>query len=128
MTNGRHAVIAELTASDHDGAALLLDLCNRFDGLDLPIFLDPDADSTSGTNSTAFAVLEHGAPIGFAWLPDDPAPEACLMVHPDYRRQGIGRALLAAIRTEARRRDLPGFLLVGDQASESGRAFLAAAG
>jgi ribosomal protein S18 acetylase RimI-like enzyme len=70
----------------------------------------------------------ESVPVGFAWLPDDPAPEACLMVHPDHRRRGIGRALLAALRSEGRRRGINSLVLVADQAATSGRAFLGAVG
>lgn len=50
------------------------------------------------------------------------------MVRPDHRRRGVGRALLAAVRREARRRGLGAFLIVRDDASPSGAPFLAAFG
>jgi ribosomal protein S18 acetylase RimI-like enzyme len=110
-------------------AERLLALCNRCEGLDLPIFLDPT--SPAAGVATYFLSYEGGALVGLAWLPDDgeeSEPEGCLMVHPGHRRRGVGRALIAAMRHEARRRGLPGFLLVCDQAASSGTAFLAAVG
>jgi ribosomal protein S18 acetylase RimI-like enzyme len=114
------------TEGDDAGLDRLLALCNRFEGLDLPIFLELAA--RSARMPTHFVSRERGEPIGFAWLPDDPAPEACLMVHPEHRRRGIGRALLAALQAEARCRGLSEVLLVADEAAASGRAFLAAVG
>jgi ribosomal protein S18 acetylase RimI-like enzyme len=114
------------TEGDEAGLARLLALCNRFEGLDLPISLEPAARSRRVP--THFVRREREEPVGFAWLPDDPAPEACLLVHPERRRRGIGRALLAAILAEARRRGLAEVLLVADEAASSGRAFLAAVG
>ena len=125
MASDRQSVVA---ATEADLAAItgLLALCNRVEGLDLPIFLEPAAQTE--TQQTRFVVREGGELLGFAWLPDDPDPEACLMVHPAQRRRGIGRALLAAVRAEARRRGLSDVLFVADEAASSGRAFLAVVG
>jgi ribosomal protein S18 acetylase RimI-like enzyme len=100
--------------------------CNAADGIDTPLFLDPNP-GVSGTE-TEFGFYERGALAGFAFLPDDPEPEASLFVHPDARRCGIGRALLDAVRAESRRRGLTTFILVTDAASASGQAFLTAMG
>lgn len=102
----------------------LLAACNRFDGIELPIYLGTDA--IGGHATTAFFVSANSEPAGFAHLPNDPEPEACLMVHPDHRRRGLGLALVDAMRAELRRRGLSEGLLVADQASLSGRAFLKA--
>jgi ribosomal protein S18 acetylase RimI-like enzyme len=104
----------------------LLNQCNAADGIDIPLFFDA-VDGRSGVE-TGFAYSLEGELVGFAYLPDDPEPEACLMVHPDHRRRGIGRNLLAALRAEARRRGLTQFLLVNDAASHTGTAFSRAAG
>jgi ribosomal protein S18 acetylase RimI-like enzyme len=67
-----------------------------------------------------------GVLVGFASIPDDPVPESCLMVHPDHRRRGIGRALIAEIRIECVRRGLTGCLLVTDRLARTATSFLEA--
>jgi ribosomal protein S18 acetylase RimI-like enzyme len=46
------------------------------------------------------------------------------MVHPGYRRGGIGTALLAAAKEEYRQNGVEQLLLICEHASQSGRAFL----
>jgi ribosomal protein S18 acetylase RimI-like enzyme len=122
----RQGVVVGLSTGDRASVERLLVTCNEYEELDLPIVLEPAA--TLGDTATAFLYYDVGTPVGFAWLPDDPEPEACLMVHPTHRRRGIGRALLVAARSECRRRGLPGFMLVCDEAARSGRAFVKAVG
>jgi ribosomal protein S18 acetylase RimI-like enzyme len=122
----RHGVVAGRAEDDRAGAERLLKLCNRDEGLDLPIAVDPAL--SAGDEATQFRAYDRGALVGFAWLPPDREPEACLMVHPTHRRRGLGLALLAAVRAEVRRRGLSGFPLVCDEASPSGTAFVAAVG
>lgn len=54
--------------------------------------------------------------------------ELCGMVHPEQRRRGIGRALLAAAIAECRRRGADKALVICEDASQAGRRFVAAAG
>jgi ribosomal protein S18 acetylase RimI-like enzyme len=102
----------------------LLRLCNEHEALDLPI--SPN-DLIAPTNLTTAVLYSGNGPlIGFAAIPDDPVPEACVMVDPDYRRRGIGRMLIGEVRAECSRRGLAGCLLVTDTASRSAEPFLAA--
>lgn len=121
-----HDIVTGLSDADRAAGERLLVTCNRHEGLDLPISLA--ATAASGNAVTHFLRYHQGSPVGLAWLPDDPEPEACLIVHPAHRRQGIGRALVAAVRSESRRRGLPGFMLVCDEAAGSGTAFATAVG
>ena len=114
----------QLTPELRAEAAALLDLCNRHDGTDLPIVL-ADLASTSDVR-TALPYRNGGTLVGFAAVPDDPEPETCLLIHPDYRRRGIGTALINELRTELRRRGLAECLLVTDTASPSAGPFLEA--
>jgi ribosomal protein S18 acetylase RimI-like enzyme len=61
-------------------------------------------------------------------LPPGPEAEICGIVHPHFRRQGIGRTMLAAAREEYRRRGERSLLLVCEETSCSGRAFVEAVG
>ena len=47
------------------------------------------------------------------------------MVHPQYRRKGIFRTLFEAARAECQSRGIPRLLLVVEQQSKSGHAFVA---
>ena len=118
-------VTGPLTA-DRAAVLVLHQTCNDADGIDIPLFLEGNVESDEF--ETSFGVFKSGALVGFALLPADRVPEAILFVHPDMRRQGIGRALIEAVRAEARARELPDFLLVNDAASASGTAFAIAAG
>jgi ribosomal protein S18 acetylase RimI-like enzyme len=123
---GAHEPVTGLAEVDRGDVARLLDLCNRHEGLDLPIAVDPGESPAEA--STWFGIRDGGHLIGVAWVPPDPEPEVCLMVHPAYRRRGLGRALLAAARSECRRRGLVGCLLVCDEAAGTGKAFAATVG
>jgi ribosomal protein S18 acetylase RimI-like enzyme len=100
----------------------LLRTCNEHEALELPIS-PTDFDSDSGAQ-TAFAVHHGDRLIAFAAMPDDPIPEPSLMVHPDFRRGGNGRALVEAIRAETARRGAGHSLIAADLASASATAFL----
>lgn len=70
-----------------------------------------------------FVALHNDTPVGVGWalfLPQSnpgfgfvapEIPEVSLWVDEPYRRQGIGRALIAALQHSARIRDLPGLSL-----------------
>jgi ribosomal protein S18 acetylase RimI-like enzyme len=105
----------------------LAGVCNRFEGLDLPLNLAPVEPGTSA-QAAQFLYYEGGSLVGFASLYGITDPELCGMVHPDHRRKGIGRALLAAAREECRLRELHSLILVCDEASTTGRAFASAIG
>jgi ribosomal protein S18 acetylase RimI-like enzyme len=78
--------------------------------------------------TSQFLAYEHGVLAGFLSLQDGDEIEIYLMVHPAYRRRGIGGTLLAAARDEGRARGQASMLLVCDEASRSGRAFAEAVG
>jgi GNAT superfamily N-acetyltransferase len=100
----------------------LAEVCNRYEGLDLPLAL--------GESAVQLVYYEAGVLLGYIEL-QDYAPkqmEVCGMVHPDHRRRGVGHSLLAGAQSECRARGQPGFLLVCDEAGPSGKAFASAAG
>lgn len=119
---------ANLNATDQAAALALLTLCNGVEGLDLKLDLD---SPWPASDSAARHFLVHAGTelIGYAGLDGDgPEVELCGMVHPAYRRQGVGRALLAAAVAACRARTVRELLLICEAASVGGRAFVAHAG
>jgi ribosomal protein S18 acetylase RimI-like enzyme len=67
--------------------------------------------------------------VGYAPLDSfGPSGEVTALVHPAFRRRGIGRALTAAAHGEAQRRGCTELLLVNVRASTTGKAFVKALG
>ncbi|MFC9690425.1 GNAT family N-acetyltransferase [Kribbella sp. NPDC056951] len=87
--------------------------------------------AATGETGTAYAAERDGQLIGWAsvrpagWLTGDDAYALHVMVHPDYRRQGIGSELLR--RCEAWLATLPSWF-VQSFANEAGTEFAARAG
>ncbi|MFL5734100.1 MAG: GNAT family N-acetyltransferase [Chloroflexia bacterium] len=121
ISSGRHSEEQIRAAED------LAAVCNRFEGLDLSLDFTPVEPGSIG-RAGQFLCYEGGSLVGFASLYGIAEPELCGMVHPDHRRKGIGMALFDAAREECRRRGLLSFELACEEASESGRAFVAAVG
>jgi mycothiol synthase len=115
----------DLAAAALAAAAALRDLCNREDGLDLKVQVE-SAPWERGSGPNRFLYWQDGALVGFAGLDEGGDIEVCGMVHPAYRRRGIGRALLDAARSEARARGKSSILLIGEDASPGARALAAA--
>lgn len=120
----------QLSEKQAEQARALRDLCNQTDGLDLKLGISPTF-ITHSSEPYAFLCTVDGALVGFCTLVggDDPELELCGMVHPAYRRRGIGRALLRAALASARRRpSATRVLVICEDASAAGRAFVTAAG
>ncbi len=117
-----------LSAADQAAALALAAVCNAAEGLDLKLSIGgpppaPDAPTRH------FLVQDGGELIGYAGLDGDgPEVELCGMVHPSRRRQGMGRALLAAAVAACRARAVAELLLICEAASVGGRALVAAVG
>ncbi|HKP54781.1 MAG TPA: GNAT family N-acetyltransferase [Chloroflexia bacterium] len=124
MTAGsKHGLLGrqELSEEEAGDARLLADICNAYEGLDLKLGLGVAPGGGQETNR--FLYYEGGALVGFCSLD---YKELCGMVHPEHRRRGIGRALLAAAIDEYRRRSVTNFLIIREEASQSGKGFVAA--
>ncbi len=122
--------VHQLTEEQAEQARTLRDLCNSADGLDLKLGISVGF-ATQSAEPYAFLCTLDGALVGFCTLvgDDDPELELCGMVHPAYRRRGIGRALLGAALDSARRRLAAlRVLMICEDASVAGRAFVAVAG
>ncbi len=124
------AGVRQLNETQAAQARALRDLCNETDGLYLKVGISADF-ATRSAEPYAFLCVLDDTLVGFCSLVggDDPELELCGMVHPAYRRRGIGRALFRAARDSAKRRLAAiRVLLICEEASATGRAFVAAAG
>ena len=108
----------------------LQDVCNAYDGLDLKLNVAVARQGVDGRDEGAHQFLSYvtGVLVGYCSLDFGGGVEVCGMVHPDCRHVGIGRRLLAAAVQECRRRGVPRILLICEDASAAGKAFVAAAG
>src|SRR4051794_21809629 len=112
MIHREQGLLRKQVLDDQDRAAIeqLAALCSRHEGLDLGMLLEPSEPAPNHeTNQLLFK--EKGSLVGFMNLPPGLEPEICGIVHPHFRRQGIGRAMLAAAREEYRRRGERSLLL-----------------
>ena len=115
----RHGLIESPLLDGAERTALggLAEVCNRYEGLDLPL--------AQGELAVQLAYYRAGVLLGYIELQDH-APkqmEVCGMVHPDHRRRGVDRSLLSGAQSECRTRGQSGFLLVCDEAGPSGKGF-----
>ena len=122
--------VQQLTEEQARQARALRDLCNEHDGLDLKLGVSASFRSPI-SEPYAFLCMVDGGLAGFCSVMGDDGPELelCGMVHPASRRRGIGRALLrAAIESARRRLAVLRVLVICEDASAAGRAFVAVAG
>jgi ribosomal protein S18 acetylase RimI-like enzyme len=100
-------------------------LCNRYERLDIKLNWDMlNARPYNETND--FLYYDNGLLAGylalFSFSPDE--GELSGMVHPAYRRRGIFGQLVAAARAECLRRKISNLMLIVEQTSQSGMAFI----
>src|SRR5262245_24346441 len=100
---GMHGLVARSALSAEERAQVegLAALCNKEEGIELPVNLEP---SNTSEQANQFLHFESGTLVGFASLEGVNTPEATGMVHPEHRRKGIGRELLHALKEECRLR------------------------
>lgn len=126
MAEDRRGPVALRVVDQRDLEAIrrLMALCNTHDGLDLK--LAPALRTREHEQGWIhdFGYFAHDELIGYCSLDGDLEVEICGMVHPAHRRRGIGRSLLAAARTECARRGARELLLICEQQSRAGQAFL----
>jgi mycothiol synthase len=114
-----------LTAHEMTMIKQLAEVCEQYEQLHMRI--DPMMlKSRSGLVTSDFLYYEDDLLVGYLAIDDHGSPQSELvgMVHPDYRQRGIFRALLDAAIEEGRARNAQQFVLVNEQSSRSGRAFL----
>jgi len=122
---GRLFETAALTEAQLQDARALADNCNLYESLD---YLHPTTDMIS--HGKHFHHYDNEKLTGFLTFPFNgvPEPEAFVIVDPQHRRKGIGRALLDAAKGSCKRRGIQQFLLVSENKSVSGNAFAEALG
>ena len=105
----------------------LVRLCRGYDGIE-GILNEESPSPTAESETNQFLYYQDGILAGILTLPLGRHIEMLGMVHPDFRRRGIGRALLEAGKAEGRRRNVPTFLLVCEGVSPVAHAFAEATG
>ncbi len=103
----------------------LAQICNQHDHLDLKLNWNTlRTRPTKQCNDLLFYV--DGQLVGFLALFNFNSRESEVsgMVHPNYRRRGIFSTLFHTIVQNARQRSIPMLLLIVEQASSSGQAFV----
>jgi ribosomal protein S18 acetylase RimI-like enzyme len=125
LTDNTTPPIVPLTADEQLAqAAALANLCAERDGLEMSLALEAPPD-----RRTLLGYLDGGSLLGALSTVDwGGGPELLLIVHPDRRRRGIGRALLAAARRALAQRGAAECLLVGQRQLVASAAFAASVG
>ncbi len=122
--------VSTLTPGEVQAIRELEALCNAAEGLTLKLSLGEGRRGVSVDDGLAFLYFADGALVGYCALDYAGGEEAelCGMVHPGWRRKGIGRALFDAAHAAARALGANRLLLICERASASGQAFVAALG
>lgn len=131
MSGEQWEVLSRASLSPEEAAAVrqMLASCDTHDGIRLKISIYA-ASATPDAAPTMFLVYDRAKLVG-CWSVDyDGGHEAetCGAVLPEYRHRGIGRALFAAARESLRQRGASSVLLICEDASPTGLAFVAATG
>lgn len=123
----KNGLIERRGLSDADISEIrdLAQICNQHDGLDQKIAWDflrerpPD-------QLNDFLYYADGQLVGFLplFIFNALESEVSGMVHPAYRRRGIFSTLFEAACQEGRQRGIPSFLLIVEQTSSAGQAFV----
>ncbi|HEY1348102.1 MAG TPA: GNAT family N-acetyltransferase [Ktedonobacteraceae bacterium] len=118
-----------LTRDEIDEIARLMAVCNEQDALDMPLSLE-SLHKRPGTESDDFLYYEQGTLAGYLYVDSwgQAEKEMTGMVAPEFRRRGIFRQLFAAARAECKAHGVEMVLLICEQGSQTGQAFVRAVG
>ncbi|GHO54097.1 GNAT family N-acetyltransferase [Ktedonobacter robiniae] len=118
-----------LAEDELNAVAHLIELCYQHDQSWVRVNVG-DLRHPAGLLCQSFLYYEDALLVGYLGVEGLGASvrEATGMVHPAYRRRGIFRQLLAAARLECEQQDIARLLLITEQGSESGKAFIASTG
>ena len=117
MQSDRNIVQRILSEADAVEANRLASICNEYEGLDY---------LTVSPTMLAFLCCEEGKLVGLLAIQQFTSDKAelYLIVHPEKRRRGIGRALFQTGVAGCKNRGVKKCLLVCQEISESGKAFV----
>ena len=118
-----------LTEAEVTEIGRLIAICDDYEGLHMRLGLDR-LRSRAGDEAHDFLYYEDDRLAGYLAVDGWGGEERELtgMVHPDYRRRGIFRMLVTAAKEECQRLGVQKLILVCEQCSESGQAFMRAIG
>lgn len=125
----QHGLVTKQTLTEPELAAIkqLVAICNSYEGLHMRLH-DDMLRARPGLHTHDFLFYDNGTLVGYldldSWGIEE--KEAVGMVHPDYRRQSIFTKLRTAAKAECTSRGITRLLLVCEQASNSGQAFVKA--
>jgi len=114
-----------LTEAEATSIEQLITTCNNYEGLRMRIDMGTLRDRPGG-EANDFLYYEDGMLVGYLFVEGWGGRDRELvgMVHPDYRRRGIFRSMLAEAEEECKQRDIQKLILVCEHASQSGLAFV----
>lgn len=113
-----------ITKADHASIHELLNVCNQYDGWDFLLQIE-EIPSVPGNGLLAY---QQETLVGVVYLLGDMEIELLGCVHPQHRRNGIGRSLLDAARASCRQLGKERLLLITHADLPSGEAFAKAVG
>jgi ribosomal protein S18 acetylase RimI-like enzyme len=116
---------ARLGGGDRSNVDRLRRACEAAEPLDLKIELDESDHLGRPMHVLADA---GGEVIGYAGVTADDDAEVCGMVHPSWRRRGVGTALLGGVRGAARRLGRESILVICEEAGHAGLEWMRAIG
>ena len=133
MTDGNGMMVLDKLSTQQVGQVrALAGSCEAGDGYSLEARLDFGTLETRPEGSVSDVLwYENGQLAGFAGLNSysDPSEvEISILVHPDFRRRGMGHALARAVVSACQKRGVRQLLLVVPQESREGAAFARAMG
>ena len=124
-------IITPAPALDPDeraAVAALVAIAGAHDEIEHPIRTTPPSNGAPGDAIHYLLARNNGELIGVVGLVGYQEVEAAVVVHPDYRRRGVGSQLIAAVNAELTRRNLHTWLLVCDAALPCGAPFATVVG
>jgi len=120
-------VAARLSTQQVSQVRALVDSCEERDGYSMEARLDIGTLETRPEGSVSDVLwYESGQLVGFAGMNNysDPSEvEAIILVHPEFRRRGIGRRMARVVVRECQNRGVRRLLIVVPQESREGAGF-----
>jgi ribosomal protein S18 acetylase RimI-like enzyme len=116
---------ARLGGADRSNVDRLRRACEAAEPLDLKIELD----ETDHLGRPMHVLADAGGDvIGYAGVTADHDAEVCGMVHPSWRRRGVGTALLGGVRGAAKRLGRESILVICEEGGHAGLEWMRAIG